>query len=128
MNQDRNYMTENSYTNEIKFNLYIFNIYKENLSIVIGEKIKDNVLDKTAYNLWKKLFDNLNKGEDLEIAIDIFVRDYFAYELPVIPVERMMEKYENNSKIFLYHNDVERIRVTYKKALRDSNIDSILEE
>jgi len=128
MNQDKNYINENySYSNEINTNLHIFNIFGVKIAVVVIEKLKDGVLDKTAYNLWKKFFDNLNKGEDLEIAIDIFVRGFFDYELPLLG-ERMMKMYENNTNVFLYHNDIERIRVIYKKALRDRNIDSILEE
>ena len=72
MNQDKNYMTD-SYSNSIKFNLYKFKIFEEDVFVVIKERITTDGYDKATYNIWKCFITNLNEGKDYKESSENFI-------------------------------------------------------
>jgi hypothetical protein len=129
MYQENSNNTANSYTNEITFNLYTFDLWNIKVNIIIGERSKDGIVDKRLLKSWKKFFTSLNEGKDFQETLEDFVVEYFEYEdMPFKGREKILEVYNRSPKYFLCNGDLEKIRLLYRAALRDKNIDSILEE
>jgi len=134
MNQDKNYISadlENempAYSSSIRFTVYEFKLWDNPIYISVGEKFLDGKKDITGLNMWKNLFERLNKGDNLDLVIEDFVVDIFKYEkMPFVNRKDILSYYASNKSIFNL-KVLEDIKTLYKIALRDKNIDSILGE
>lgn len=128
MNQDKNYISDTTYTKAIQFNLYKFKIFQEEFGVIIKERIEGYGFDKRTYKVWETLFNNLNQGNDYKKSSEEFIISLLEDDNFPITGEKALDLYYKHPNILLCHKDLEKIEVLYKKALRDRNIDSILEE
>ena len=132
MYQDKNYVNEKEvynsdyYTNEVTFNLYQFQIFGEKIYFHIKENIKNGILDKLSYNIWKEFIDNLNERKDYKESENNFIVSYYHYEKMHF-VKDILDFHEKHDP-FNLHLTLEKLNIIYKKALRDSNINFILED
>jgi hypothetical protein len=129
MYQENSNNTAISYTNKITFNLYTFDLWNIKVNIIIEERSKDGIVDKRLLKSWKKFFTSLNEGKDFQKTSEDFVVEFSEYEnMPFEGREKILEIYNRSPKYFLCNANLEKIKPLYIAALRDRNIDSILEE
>lgn len=128
MNQDKNYISSIAYTEAIQFNLYKFKIFEEEILLIIKERIEEYGFDKSTYKVWETFFKNLSEGKDYKESSEQFIISFLEDDNFLMSGEKALDLYYKHPNMLLCHQDLEKIKVVYKKALRDRNIDSILEE